>query len=275
MMRHNRIAGLPVHLVLLLAALLSVGPFYWMFVGATRTSGEIFSTPPNWLPGSNFGTNFANLEAGIGFSGVLVNSLIITTLYTIFSVIICSMAGYAFAKFQFKGRNVLFFALLVAIMIPYQVTLIPLFQLMAKWGWLNTYQAVILPNLAHPFGIFLMRQNMQAIPNELLEAARVEGSGEWRIFTSIVLPVMRPALAALAIFMFMFQWNNFVWPLLVMNSSDMYTLPVALSSLIGLSRIDYGQVMMGTLLSTLPILVLFLFLQRQFVAGLLGGSVKG
>ncbi|KHE71583.1 carbohydrate ABC transporter permease, partial [Halobacillus sp. BBL2006] len=179
-----------------------------------------------------------------------------------------------FAKFQFKGRNAIFFMLLVAIMIPYHVTLIPLFEIFSNVGWLNTFQAVILPQVAYPFAIFLMRQNMQAIPDSLLEAARVDGAGEFHIFFRIVLPVMRPALAAVAIFLFMFQWNNFIWPLVVLQSQDMYTLPVALSSLVGMSRIDYGQVMMGTTLSTLPIMIFFLLLQKQFISGILGGSVK-
>jgi len=261
--------------VLAMFAILSLGPFYWMFVGSTHPSGEIFAVPPNLLPGDHLATNFANLEQNVGIVRVLLNSLGVTILYTIGSVLICSLAGYGFAKFEFKGKKLLFSLLLAAIMIPYHVTLIPLFQLMAKWGWLNTYQALLLPNLAHPFGIFMMRQNMQALPSDLLEAARMDGCSEWRIFSRVVLPVMRPAMAALAIFMFMYQWNNFLWPLLVLNTGEMHTLPVALSSLIGLSRIDYGQVMMGATIATLPIIVIFLFLQRQFVSGLLGGSVKG
>ncbi|WP_181185999.1 carbohydrate ABC transporter permease [Alkalicoccus urumqiensis] len=260
--------------LLLVGVLLSMFPFYWMFIGATNPSGEIFSIPPNLTPGDHFMENLQNLNESVGIWRVIFNSVFITLTFTILSVMICSAAGYAFAKYKFKGRDPIFFMLLLAIMIPYHVTLIPLFQLMASLDWLNTYYAVILPNLAYPFAIFLMRQNMRSIPDSLLEASRVDGAGEFRIFFTVVLPTMRPAIAAVAIFLFMFQWNNFLWPLVVLGDSDMHTLPVALSSLVGMSRIDYGQIMMGTTLSTLPIMIFFLILQKQFISGILGGSVK-
>ncbi|SDO63768.1 carbohydrate ABC transporter permease [Alkalicoccus daliensis] len=259
---------------LIIGVLLSMFPFYWMFIGATNPSGEIFSIPPNLLPGDHLVENFRNLNDNVNIIRVMINSIVIALTFTFFSVMIASAAGYAFAKYSFKGRDAIFFTLLLAIMIPYHVTLIPLFQLMADLGWLNTYRAVLLPNLAYPFAIFLMRQNMRSIPTSLLEAARVDGAGEFKIFFRVVLPTMKPALAAVAIFLFMFQWNNFLWPLVVLGDSDMYTLPVALSSLVGMSRIDYGQIMMGTTLSTLPIMIFFLLLQRQFISGILGGSVK-
>jgi lactose/L-arabinose transport system permease protein len=261
--------------VLCVGALVSIFPFYWTFIGATSESGEIFALPPNFLPGDSALENLSGLQEQVGFARVMLNSLFIAITYTVLGVLISALAGYAFAKFRFKGRETIFFILLLAIIIPYHVTLVPLFQLMNELGWINTFQAVILPNLAFPFGIFLMRQNMAQIPDDLLDAARVDGGGELRIFWSVALPTMRPALAALAIFMFTFQWNNFLWPLIVLRTGDMYTLPVALSSLIGLQRIDYGQLMMGTFLSVLPIIVFFLVLQRQFIAGILGGAVKG
>lgn len=263
------------YFVLLIGVLISIGPFYWMFIGATHSSGEIFSIPPNFLPGDKLAENFRGLRGQIPFLRALFNSVLITLLYTTFGVLISALSGYAFAKFRFKGRDAIFFVLLLAIMIPYQVTLIPLFRMMTELGWLNTYQAVILPNLAFPFAIFLMRQNMRGIPDDLLEAARVDGCGELRIFWNIVLPVMRPALAAVTIYMFVFQWNNFLWPLIALRTEEMYTLPVALSSLIGLQRIDYGQVMLGATLATIPIMVVFLALQRQFISGIFGGAVKG
>ncbi|WP_444685012.1 carbohydrate ABC transporter permease [Alkalicoccus luteus] len=262
------------YITLGIGVILSIFPFYWMFIGATNPSGAIFSVPPNLLPGDFLVENFTNLNENVGIIRVLMNSLIIALTFTFFAVLIAAAAGFAFAKYQFKGRNAIFFTLLLAIMIPYHVMLIPLFQMMADLGWLNTYRAVLLPNLAYPFAIFLMRQNMRSIPNSLLEAARVDGAGEFKIFFQIVLPTMRPALAAVAIFLFMFQWNNFLWPLVVLGDSDMYTLPVALSSLVGMSRVDYGQIMMGTTLSVLPIMIFFLLLQRQFISGILGGSVK-
>lgn len=259
---------------LMIGVILSTFPFYWMFIGATNPSGAIFSVPPNLLPGDHLAENFQNLNEGVGILRVMMNSLIIALTFTFFSVMISASAGYAFAKYKFKGRDPIFFMLLLAIMIPYHVTLIPLFQLMADLGWLNTYRAVILPHLAYPFAIFLMRQNMRSVPDALIEAARVDGAGEFKIFFRVILPTMRPALAAVAIFLFMFQWNNFLWPLVALGDSSMYTLPVALSSLVGMSRIDYGQIMLGTTLSTLPIMIFFLMLQKQFISGILGGSVK-
>lgn len=263
------------YFLLVIGAVVSLTPFYWMFVGATQQSGDILSIPPSFLPGTNALENLQGLRDQIGFLRALGNSLGIAVIYTVLGVFICSLSGYAFAKFRFKGRDALFFVLLLAIMIPYQVTLVPLFEMMTALGWIDTWQAIILPNLAFPFGIFLMRQNMRSIPDDLLEAARVDGCGEFRIFLRIALPTMRPALAALGIFMFMFQWNNFMWPLIALRSESAYTLPVALSTLIGLQERDYGELMMGTTLATVPIIILFLVLQRQFISGIFGGSVKG
>ncbi|MBS2968219.1 carbohydrate ABC transporter permease [Metabacillus sp. KIGAM252] len=274
MKTQKNISKVLLYTLLIAGVICSIGPFYWMVIGASHTSGEIFKVPPNFLPGSELWTNLKNLDESIGILKVLGNSLTITLIYTALALMICSASGYAFAKFKFKGRDAIFFVLLLAIMIPYHVTLIPLFKMMAALGWINTYQAVILPNLAYPFAIFLMRQNMKALPDSLLEAARVDGAGEFKIFFTIVLPTMKPSLAAVAIFLFMFQWNNFLWPLVILNEQDMYTLPVALSSLIGLSKVDYGQLMMGTAISTLPIMIFFLLLQRQFISGMLGSSVK-
>jgi lactose/L-arabinose transport system permease protein len=204
----------------------------------------------------------------------VLNSTLVATIYALLGGLVCTAAGYAFAKFRFRGQGALFGIVLVILALPSQVTLVPLFQIMVQLNWLNTYQALILPNLALPFGIFLMRQTMQSVPDELIQAARVDGAGEFRIFAQIVLPTMRPALAALGIFLFLAQWNDFVYPLIVLRTSDAYTVPVALASLQGLSDTDYGQLLAGTMVSVLPVLGLFLFLQRHFVAGILAGAVK-
>ncbi|UJP09277.1 carbohydrate ABC transporter permease [Microbacterium sp. KUDC0406] len=165
--------------------------------------------------------------------------------------------------------------ILVTMMIPMQVLLVPLFQMMASAGWIDTYQALIIPFLANAFGIFLMRQGFLDFPATLIEAARIDGASELRTFYRIVLPVARPQIAALIIYTFISQWNSFIWPLLMLNSEDRYTIPVALNTMIGLSRVDYSGLMLGSLLATLPLLILFLVFQKQFVAGLLGGAVKG
>jgi lactose/L-arabinose transport system permease protein len=257
-----------------LGAVIMVAPFVWLAVATTHTTADIFATPPNLLPGSAFWDNLTGLFTEHEFGAALRNSIVVSALSTGLGVLVCSAAGYAFAKFDFPGRGLMFGLILASMTLPSQVTLVPLFQTMVTLGWLNTYPALILPNLAVPFGIFLMRQSMQAVPDELIQAARIDGAGELRIFARVVLPVMKPALSALAIFLFLGQWNDFVYPLTVLRTEDSYTVPVALASLQGVSSTDYGQLLTGTLLSVVPVLILFLVLQRQFVAGLLAGSVK-
>ena len=171
-----------------------------MLVGSTLPSGEIFHLPPKLLPGDYLAKNFQSLNESLGIAKIFWNSLFIAIVYTLVSTIISAMAGYAFAKFRFKGKNFFFFIILFSLMIPSQVTLIPLFEMMVSFNWLNTYQAIILPSLASPFAIYLMRQNMQAVPDSIIEASRVDGAGELKIFFSVILPVTRPAMAAVAIF---------------------------------------------------------------------------
>lgn len=265
---------LGIYCLLIAGVVLSIAPFYWMLVGSTLPSGEIFRLPPKLLPGDYLAKNFQSLNESLGVAKIFWNSLFIALVYTLVSTLISSMAGYAFAKFKFKGKNLFFFIILCTLMIPSQVTLIPLFEMMVTFNWLNTYQAIILPTLASPFAIYLMRQNMKSVPDSIIEASRVDGAGELKIFFTVILPVTRPAMAAVAIFLFMSQWNSLLWPLITLNSKEMFTLPVALSSLIGMARIDYGQLMLGTTLSTIPIMIFFLLLQKHFISGILGGAVK-
>ena len=262
------------YVLLAIGAVISIFPFYWMAVGSTLPSGKLLSVPPNLLPGKHLLENVKSLNESLNFARIMWNSLFIAITYTVVSALICTMAGYAFAKFKFKGKGVLFFLILCTLMIPFQVTLIPLFEIMVALNWLNTYQAIILPTLASPFAVFLMRQNMLSIPDSMIEAARIDGAGELKIFFTIIVPTIRPALAAVSIFLFMSQWNNLLWPLITLNSNEMFTLPVALSSLVGMARIDYGQLMLGTTLSVIPILVFFLIFQKNFISGILGGAIK-
>lgn len=263
------------HAALGLGALVSLFPFYWMFISATKTTSQIFSTPPSLLPSVHFIPNLTALVDRIAFLRVIWNSFFIAVVFCVVTVFLCSLAGYTFAKFKFKGDKIIFSMILLTLMVPYQATLIPLFRFMVWLGWLNTYQAVILPTAANVFGIFLMRQNMLGVPDSLLEAARIDGAGEFSIFARIVMPTMVPAISALTIYMFMFQWNNFMWPLIIL-SRDMRTIPVALSGMVADGQvINYGAVLTGTTLSTFPIIILFLFMQRQFISGILSGAVKG
>ncbi|MFF1905413.1 carbohydrate ABC transporter permease [Kitasatospora sp. NPDC058218] len=274
--RKTRLRGLPLTLVLAGVAGLSVGPFYWLVVAASHKDSEIFSWPPALLPGDAFGDNVDRLQAKIGLGRVLFNSLLVAGLQTVGALIVALLAGYAFAKFRFRGRTVLFAVLLSTLVVPEQVMLVPLFKMMMSFGLLDTYQAVVLPGLCVPFAIFLMRQSLSGMPDELLDAARVDGAGEFRVLWSVVVPVMRPVLAALSIFLFLGSWNQFVWPLIALRSAEMHTLPVALATLHGMkATTDYGAILAGTAVSTVPMMVLFLVLQRQFISGLLAGATKG
>lgn len=266
--------SIALNLVIALGGLFMVAPFYWLLIASTQPGTSFFSGRPILLPGTSLWANLSRLFSETEFAMAIVNSTVVAALYTFFGMIVCSMAGYAFAKFRFVGQSFLFGVVLLALALPSQVTLVPLFQIMVALKWLNTYQALILPNLALPFGIFLMRQSMTSIPDELIEAARMDGAGEVRIFAQIVIPVVRPALAALAIFLFLAQWNEFVYALIVLREKHAYTIPVALASMLDSRGTDYGALLTGTMLSVLPVLGVFLLLQRHFVAGMLAGAVK-
>ncbi|MER8047206.1 carbohydrate ABC transporter permease [Streptomyces sp. NPDC094032] len=259
---------------LALALAVVVVPFYWLAVGATHSSAEIFDSPPPLLPGGHLGANLATLQDTADFGRVVLNSLGIAVVYTLLAGTVCTLAGYGFATYRFRGREPLFGLLMLGLVVPAQITLVPLFKMMAELHWLNTYQAVIAPNLALPFGIFLMRQSMGTLPQELLDSGRMDGCGELRLFWRVALPPMRPALAALALFLFLYQWNDFVWPLIVLRDESSFTIPVALASLQGLDETDYGAILAGTSLAAVPMAVVFLALQRHFVSGLLAGAVK-
>ncbi|MER5743161.1 carbohydrate ABC transporter permease [Streptomyces sp. NPDC059913] len=271
----RRAGRLFVRLLLAAGAVVSLVPFLWMAIASTHSTSELFHSPPPLLPGGRLLDNLVRLQDTIGFGRVLLNSAGVAVVHTVLSTLISAMCGYGLAKFRFRGRGLLLGAVLATMMIPFQVLLVPLFQMMASVGWIDSYQAVILPFLVNSFGILLMRQGFVDFPDELLESARIDGSGEVRTFYQVVLPCVRPQLGALVIFTFMAQWNSFIWPLLMLNSEEKYTVPVALNTLTGLTHVDYSGLMLGSLLATLPLMLLFLLFQRQFVAGLLGGAVKG
>nr|WP_183983970.1 carbohydrate ABC transporter permease [Deinobacterium chartae] len=246
-----------------------------MLIFSSHPESAIFSPNlPLWF-GGEFMTNLRQLQADLNFSRALLNSVVIATIYTVLSMALTAMGGYAFAKFNFRGRTPLFVLIIATLTIPTFVTIIPQFILVARDLKLsNTYWAVILPTLANTIGIFYMRQAFMSVPTDLLNAARIDGASEFRIFWQIALPVVRPALAALAILLFLASWNDYLWPLIVLSQKDAYTVPVALGTLVGLTRVSWGGIMVGTVLSTVPFLILFLALQRYFIAGIAGGAVK-
>lgn len=275
MKRQERLQAIALHAVLTPAALLFLAPIWLMVVFATVPESEIFRHPPALWFGNHFFENLRNLQADTNFGRVVLNSVAISSVYTAVSLLLCSMGGYAFAKFRFRGRTFLFFLVIATLTIPTYVTIIPQFILIARVLHLNnTYLGVILPTLANTLGLFFMRQSMLAVPDDLLDAARVDGAGEWRVFFQIVLPVVRPSLAALALILFLNQWNDYLWPLIVLSQKESYTIPVALGTLVGLTRVSWAGIMAGTVVATIPFLILFLVLQRNFIAGIVGGAVK-
>ncbi|KQY46973.1 carbohydrate ABC transporter permease [Cellulomonas sp. Root137] len=264
-----------IYAVLGVGLVLVVTPFIWMLLGSFKSEGELRANPPTWWPQAPTLDNFRELFTRLDFVQFFTNSIVVALAVTLGNLLFCSMLGYAFAKIDFWGRTWLFRLVLATLMIPGMVTLVPLFVLVSNLGMVNTYFGLILPFLAGPFGVFLMRQFMQGIPDELVDAARVDGAGELRIFWRVVMPLCKPALATLAILTFLGSWNNFLWPLVVASTEDMYTLPVALALYsVGQNATQYGLLLAGSVVVVVPVLVVFLALQRHFVQGLATTGLK-
>lgn len=260
-----------VYLALGLAAFVSVFPFYWMVVGATNTSNDINIGKATF--GSALSQNVTNFFAQVDVPLVFYNSAKLAILGTIFTLIVSSLAGYGFEIFRSRVRERLFAVLLLLLSIPFAAIMVPLFMLMARLGLMNTYAAIILPSVASIFIIFYFRQSTKAFPAELRDAARIDGLKEWQIFFYIYVPVMRSTYAAATIIIFMANWNAYLWPLLVIQTAEKKTITLVISSLASAYTPDFGVVMVGTVLATLPTILVFFFLQRRFVEGMLG-SVK-
>lgn len=267
--------ALLVHAALVVLTLLSLAPLLWMLSVSFMPTGGASRFPPPLLPDVPTLDNYRALFQRIGMGGYFLNSVLVSSAITLLSLLINAMAGYAFAKLRFAGRERIFKALLAALVIPSQVTMLPLFLMLKEMGLVNSYAGVVIPGLASIFGIFLVRQYARSIPDELMEAARIDGAGEWRIFFRIVLPMLKPVLVTLAIFTFMGSWNDFMWPLIVLTDQTHQTLPVALASLSREHIQDVEMMMAGAVLTVTPVLLLFLVLQRYYIQGLLLGSVKG
>ncbi len=261
--------------ILGLGLIVVTSPFLWMLLSSVKGGAEIRRIPPTWWPEAPTLDNFRELFDRLDFPQFFANSALVAVAVTIGNLIFCSMLGYVLAKFNFAGKKLLFRLVLGTLMIPGMVTLVPLFVLVANMGLVNTYAGLILPFLAAPFGVFLMRQFFFAIPDELIDAARVDGASEPRIFVQVVMPLAKPALATLAILTFLGSWNNFLWPLVVATSEDKYTLPVALALYsTGQNQTDYGLLIAGAVVVVLPVLIVFLVLQRHFVQGVAMTGIK-
>jgi cellobiose transport system permease protein len=265
------------YLTLVAAIILSIFPLYFMIVGSTMTNADLGTYPPHLLPGGRFLTNLRhvwdNTDANIGKG--LVNSLIVAACVTVSTVFFSSLAGFAFAKLTFRGKNALLVMIIASMMVPVQLGIIPLYLTMVKLGWENRLAAVIVPFLVSGFGVFMMRQYAaQAVPNELIEAARVDGSNTWGIYWHVVLPALRPAAAVLALFTFVQSWNDFLWPLMALQDPTNPTVQISLRSLGNGYYQDYAQVFAGTAVATIPLLVLFILFGRQIIGGIMEGAVK-
>jgi multiple sugar transport system permease protein len=274
---HERRSG-PVALYLVLVALaaLTMLPFAWVLSGSLRTTDDIQADPGAWLPAEVTLNNFARLFSQAGFGTYLANSIVVAAMVVVGNVVGAAAAGYALAKLDFAGKRLAFGAVLAALMVPFSATFVPQFAVTVGLGLVDTLQGIALPSLVLPVSVFIVRQFAGGIPDELLDAARIDGAGEVRIFLRIFLPLAGPALATVTIMSFLASWNNFIWPLIVAQGTGSYTLPVGLAATSQAAQnvTDYGLVLAGAVVVMLPVLILFVLLQRYFVQGIAGTGLK-
>lgn len=264
-----------VNAVLILLVVLTIVPFLYMMLSAFKPNTEIFGTPITFFPQSPTFENVQSLLANFPFVRWAWNTIVVAVVGSLLSVLLSSLAGFAFAKYEFRYKNVLFMLMLATLLIPNQVLLVPQFEVVRTLGWFNTYEGLIIPRAVGAFGIFLMRQYTVSLPSELLDAARVDGATEFGIWWRIVLPLVRPGLAVLGILSFTGLWNDFFWPLIITTDPSMFVVNLGISSLVGPYDYQYGILLSGTLLACLPVIIIFLFFQRQFIAGFTEGAFKG
>ena len=275
MKTRNFFSSLALYSVLIVGAFVSLFPFYWMIISSFKPKGDMFKFPPDLFPQVLTIQNYIELFRESIFLRNLGNSLFVALCFTLLSVFLCSLCGYAFAKMRFPGRGFLFGVVIATMSLPIEVALLPLFNLMSKFHWVNTYWAVIIPFSAHAWAVFLMRQAMLDIPEDLLDAARIDGASEFQIYYRVVVPVVKPALGALATLQFLASWNDYIWPLIALTENKMMTVPVALALFKSGYFANYGSITAGAFIASLPILIVFFALQGFFVRGALFGSVKG
>jgi multiple sugar transport system permease protein len=260
--------------VLMVIACVTLLPFYWMFSSSLRTMETMFSLPIQWIPWPpNWGSYLLAWQAQ-DFTRYFVNSGLVAVAITLSNLLLCSLAGYSLTKFHYRGRGIMFLAILSTMMLPLEVTMVPLFLIIKRLDWANSYQGLIVPFLVDGFGVFLMRQYMLSIPKDLIDSARIDGASEFRIFWTIVLPLCKPALVALAVFTFREAWDMYIWPLIIITKDSLRTLPLGISLFMSSYGTSWDQLMAIAVLGTLPMILLFFFLQRAFIQGIAATGLK-
>lgn len=273
--RHFSWRSLFAHLVLSAGAVTMIVPFLWMLSTSLKDDRQAYIFPPIWFPDPIMWSNYARTWEALPFDIFILNSVIVAVLVTLGQLATCSLGAYAFARLNFPGRDKLFVLYLATMMVPFQVIMIPLFVLMREFRWIDTYPALIVPMIFSAYGTFLLRQFFKTIPHELEDAAKIDGCSYFRIYWNIMLPLSKPALATLGIFVFMWSWNNFLWPLLITNSLTMKTLPLGLAYFLGQYTIYWNLLMVGATIALVPVLVLFFLTQRFFIQGITLTGLKG
>jgi ABC-type glycerol-3-phosphate transport system permease component len=261
------------YLLLVAAGAVALTPLVWLLAASLKGPDDLFHY--TFFAPQATDQNFRELFQKIPFLRHLVNSVFVTCTTVLAQLFFCSLAGFALAKYEFKGKKAVMVLMLATMMIPGQVIMAPLYEQIYRLGMMDSFRGLIIPGAVSVFGIFLFRQSILTVPDELLHAARIDGCSEFRIYWDVVMPVSRPMIGAFCLISFMATWNNFLWPQIILHRSDRFTLPIAMNQLVGLYQQQYGMLMAGTLLSVLPVILLFLLLQKEFVAGLTAGAVKG
>ena len=254
--------------LLFLVSFIGLLPFYWMVSCSLKTNENMFLMPPQWFPHPINWTAYGDAWKAQDFTRYFLNTTFIAVAITFGNLLLGSLAGYSLSKFRYFGRGVLFLLILSTMMLPLEVTMVPLFLIVKKFGWPNTYEALIVPFIVEGFGVFLMRQYLQSIPNELIEAARIDGASELRIYAQIVMPLCKPALAALGVFTFREAWDMYIWPLIIVTKDSLRTLPLGISLFMSSFGTAWDQLMAVAAIGTLPMVLLFFFLQRSFIQGI-------
>ncbi|WP_166239639.1 ABC transporter permease subunit [Paenibacillus turpanensis] len=267
-------AKISLYVLLLALAAIWLFPVLWIIISSFKTNNDLYSFPPRFWPETITFQHFIDAFEKGNFGRYFLNSAIVTISSTLLLLLINSMAGFALAKYKFKGATVLLVGFLSTLMIPLEVIMIPIFKVLSFLGMFNSLLALIIPPAATPTGVFLIRQYLLSVPDELLEAARIDGASEWRIYTQIILPVCKPILAVLAIFSFMWRWDDFLWPLIGISDPSLYTIQLALSNFIGEYNVDWGSLLAMSVITMIPVLVVFIIFQRQFVSGMVTSGMK-